>query len=139
MSDEREPSLADCIDRFVPDSEFPEHGAQDGGFYAEMEEPVPCHQPEVDDSPLSLSSAPSDDEQPWVPTEAEKDAKERSVKRPRAVSPGFDALPDLVEIFDNYDVPPAQRVSICRAYASYVASTLPKKPRKKRSSKALKK
>lgn len=96
------------------------------------EEEFPCHQPAEDDSPFSDVSSPSDDEQPFVPTEAEKDAKERSVKRPRAVQPAFDALPDLAEIFDNYDTPLALRVSICRAYASYVASTLPKKPRKKR-------
>lgn len=89
----------------------------------------PCHQPEEDD-------------EPWVPTEAEKDAAERAskgVKRPRSpipfVDPDDDALPNLAEIFDNYDVPLRRRVSLCRAYASYVSSLLPKQEKKKKASK----
>jgi len=82
----------------------------------------------------------------WVPTEAEKDAAVRAaekshlaakaggVKRPRSppLSPNFDAVPDLHEIFDNYDTPANVRVSICRAYASYVSSTLPRKEKKQK-------
>jgi len=107
---------------------------------------VPEHQPEDEEY---------DCEEPFVPTEAEKDAEARAAaqelalvahrrgapaaaKRPR--SPPLpdidDDVPDLAEIFDNYDTPKATRISICRAYASYLASTLPKKPKaapKKRS------
>jgi len=84
-------------------------------------------------------SEPEYSEEPFLKTDAERDAEARAarppapakgVKRPmRAPSPEFDAVPDLAEIFDNYDTPLATRVSICRAYASYVASTLPKKPK----------
>jgi len=95
---------------------------------------------------------PSSDEevQDWVPTEAEKDAASRlramtkdapraakAAKRPRSPEPVDDDLvPDLAEIFDNYDTPHSVRISICRAYASYIASLQPKKPKaapKKRS------
>jgi len=83
----------------------------------------------------------SDDEAPeeWVPTEAEKDHAARLLtlkdkpaakapKRPR--SPVVeDDIPDLAEIFDNYDTPHATRISVCRAYASYIASLQPKKPK----------
>jgi len=85
----------------------------------------------------------SDDEAPeeWVPTEAEKDAALRiqalrepaaakSVKRPRSPRVVEDDIPDLAEIFDNYDTPHATRISVCRAYASYIASLQPKKPKK---------
>lgn len=97
----------------------------------EGEEEFQCHQPE-------------EDEVPWVPTEAEKDAEQRrrvaktqGVKRPRSppLPPNFDAVPDLHEIFDNYDTPANVRVSICRAYASYISSTLPRKEKKKKASK----
>jgi len=80
-------------------------------------------------------------EEPFVPTEAEKDAEERAArvindlpfkapaKRPRSPAEVVDDdLPDLNEIFDNYDTPKATRISVCRAYASYLASTMPKKP-----------
>jgi len=79
------------------------------------------------------------DAEPWVPTEAEKDAAERlrsldtvkaakAAKRPRSPEPrDDDAVPDLAEIFDNYDTPHAVRIAICRAYASYIASLQPKK------------
>lgn len=87
---------------------------------------------------------PSDDEAPeeWVPTEAEKDAAAvarlrdlnppaaKGAKRPRSPGPPEDVVPDLAEIFDNYDTPHATRISICRAYASYIASLQPKKPKK---------
>jgi len=85
----------------------------------------------------------SDDEAPeeWVPTEAEKDAAIRirdlrlvppavakAPKRPRSPV-AEDDIPDLAEIFDNYDTPHATRISVCRAYASYIASLQPKKPK----------
>jgi len=87
----------------------------------------------------------SDCEQ-WVPTEAEKDAASRlrdmtssalprpviaakGVKRPRTPTPVDDSVPDLAEIFDNYDTPHSVRISVCRAYASYIASLQPKKPK----------
>jgi len=83
------------------------------------------------------------DPEPWVPTEAEKDAASRlremtksssakSLKRPRSPRPSLDVdddVPDLAEIFDNYDTPHPLRISICRAYASYLAAMQPKKPR----------
>jgi len=81
-----------------------------------------------------------EEEIPFVPTEAEKDAAIRmrdlrlappapkGIKRPRSPLPEDD-VPDLAEIFDNYDTPYPIRISICRAYASYLASMHPKKPR----------
>lgn len=97
--------------------------------------------------PHQLSS--DEEVQEWVPTEAEKDAASRlgklcmspravkAAKRPRSPEPGDDDLvPDLAEIFDNYDTPHPVRISICRAYASYIASLQPKKRKaspKKRS------
>lgn len=84
-------------------------------------------------------------EEEFVPTEAEKDAAIRlaalpkaakGVKRPRSpVLNVDDDVPDLAEIFDNYDTPYPTRISICRAYASYLASMQPKKPRAKKPSK----
>jgi len=87
------------------------------------------------------------DQEPWVPTEAEKDAEFRlrdlsehlskpaaakAAKRPRSprrIEGDDDVVPDLAEIFDNYDTPHPVRISICRAYASYIAALQPKKPR----------
>lgn len=107
----------------------------------QMEEFVPDHQPE---SPPHFDNEEeensSSSEEPFVPTEAEKDAAARlteirrpaakqPVKRPRSPAPVDDDVPDLAEIFDNYDTPKATRISICRAYASYLASTLPKRPK----------
>jgi len=106
-----------------------------------MEEFVPDHQPESPDPILDEEEPSSVSEEPFVPTEAEKDAAERlsTLQRPAAKQPAKrprspalvvdDDVPDLAEIFDNYDTPKEQRVTLCRAYASYVAATLPKKPR----------
>jgi len=86
----------------------------------------------------SSSEAPEE----WVPTEAEKDAAAvarlrdlnppaaKAPKRPRSPVHVNDDVPDLAEIFDNYDTPHATRISVCRAYASYIASLQPKKPKK---------
>lgn len=109
-----------------------------------MEEHVPDHQPSwspEDPDHEEASVAPSDEE-PFVRTEAEKDAAERlaqlprpaakqPAKRPRSPPVDDDAIPDLAEIFDNYDTPKATRISVCRSYASYLASTIPKKPKAK--------
>lgn len=118
-----------CVPSFSESDGEEEEGSQE---HDEEEVSYPCHQPEEDD-------------EPWVPTEAEKDAAERErsaalprpvakgVKRPRSPDPSrqsFDAVPDLAEIFDNYDTPSNVRVSICRAYASYVSSTMPRKKKK---------
>lgn len=95
-----------------------------------FEDDVPGHQPS------------DDDVEEFVPTEAEKDAAQRaraqrlpsaakSVKRPRSPPPQDD-VPDLAEIFDNYDTPYLVRISICRAYASYIASLQPKRPKASR-------
>jgi len=115
------------------------HNNEQENFH--MEEFVSDHQPE---SPPHFGdeeepSAPSEEE-PFVPTEAEKDAAARitelrrpaakkPAKRPRSPSPVDDDIPDLAEIFDNYDTPKATRISVCRSYASYLASTIPKKPK----------
>jgi len=40
---------------------------------------------------------------------------------------GEEGRPDLGEFFASYHVPRKEQVSLCRTYASYVASTLPKK------------
>jgi len=60
-------------------------------------------------------------------TDAPRAAK--AAKRPRSPPPDDDLVPDLAEIFDNYDTPHPVRISICRAYASYIASLQPKKPK----------
>lgn len=100
---------------------------------------------------------PEEEEQPFVPTEAEKDVacsggtcthphhvqwrKDRMAwmatqgvapkasKRPRS-PPAPRKSARLDQFFDEYDTPLAQRVTMCRAYASFVASTLPKKAKK---------
>lgn len=102
----------------------------------EGEDVVPEHQPE---EPLSMEGQDFQEED-FVPTEAEKDAAQRMAelksrpaakapKRPRSPRPEEDEVPDLAEIFDNYDTPHAVRISVCRAYASYLASMQPKKPK----------
>lgn len=105
-------------------------GEEDFQQYQDVDEP---HQ----------ESEPDEEVPDWVPTEAEKDAASRlremtkeprpakAVKRPRSPLPEDD-VPDLAEIFDNYDTPYPVRISICRAYASYLASMQPKKPRAKK-------
>lgn len=118
------PSTAQQVDAFLPDEEI-----------------VPCHQPE---EPLSL-----EEEKPiFVRTEAEKDiarivklrkptaimavsgkAPKPSRRRERSPSPPR-RVARLDTFFDEYDTDMAQRVAMCRAYASFVASTLPKKQKK---------
>lgn len=44
-----------------------------------------------------------------------------------SAEPEEEGRPDLGEFFASYDVPRKEQVSLCRTYASYVASTLPKK------------
>jgi len=44
-----------------------------------------------------------------------------------SAEPEEEARPDLGEFFASYGVPRKEQVSLCRTYASYVASTLPKK------------
>lgn len=109
------------------------------GHAQEVEEDFPCHQPEEFSGPEEESDPldPSGDDVEFVYTEAEKDALARlrasGIKRPRS-PPLPPSVPDLAEVFDQHDTTPATRVSVCRAYASYVASTLPKKPKKKKAS-----
>lgn len=116
------PSTAAQVDTFLPDEEI-----------------VPCHQPE---EPLSL-----EEEKPFVRTEAEKDlarvlkfkqparmttsgvAPKPSRRRERSPSPPRRVV-RLDQFFDEHDTPMAQRVTLCRTYASFVASTLPKKHKK---------
>lgn len=124
---------------FNPDAPWTDHNDDahndDGVIITRMEEGedfVPEHQPvDLDDE---------DECNEFVPTEAEKDAAQRMAelksrpaakapKRPRSPRPEEDEVPDLAEIFDNYDTPHAIRISVCRAYASYLASMQPKKPK----------
>lgn len=117
----------------------------------EGEEDFPCHQPSDEEPEFyegpRQEQQDEEDAQEFVPTEAEKDAAARlramnvdcrveplraakAAKRPRSPEPADDDLvPDLAEIFDNYDTPHPVRISICRAYASYIASLQPKKPK----------
>lgn len=99
------------VERFLPDSDFQ------------------CHQPEEVDEP-----------DVWVPTEAEKDVAKpiriahmtvggKAPKRSRS-PPAPRRVARLDEFFDQYGTPMDQRVTMCRAYASFVASTLPKKQKK---------
>lgn len=112
-SSDSEPSIVEAIERFLPDSDFQ------------------CHQPE---SPIELD--------PYVPTEAEKDVA-KPPKRTAIMAVGGKAPKPskrerspprravrLDRFFDEYDTPDAQRVVLCRSYASFVASTLPKKQKK---------
>jgi len=120
----------------------------------EGEEDFPCHQPSEEEFSGHSEQPEDPDVQEFVPTEAEKDAAARlreiayhdaqavqpraakAAKRPRSPPQDDDLVPDLAEIFDNYDTPHPVRISICRAYASYIASLQPKKPKaapKKRS------
>lgn len=102
-------STAEQVEGFLPDKLF-----------------VSNHQPEEDI---------------WVPTEAEKDVAKRTAiirtagKAPKASKrerspPPPRRVARLDTFFDQYDTPLAQRVTMCRAYASFVASTLPKKQKK---------
>lgn len=96
---------------------------QVSAFLPEIED----HQPEEEDV--------------FVPTEAEKDVaksplrrsnatvNQRSFKRERSPPVPIKSV-RLDEFFDMYDTPMALRVTMCRAYASFVASTLPKKAKK---------
>lgn len=106
-----------------------------------------CHQPEEDQP---------EEEDPWVPTEAEKDAEQRArevlkqlpagkgVKRPyHRERDDFEAeRPDLARYFDEFadfadEILDAERIKICRAYANYLASIQAPKPKveKKKSKK----
>jgi len=113
VSDDEPCSLVESIERFLPDSDFQ------------------CHQPE---SPIRVD--------PWVRTEAEKDVA-KPPKRTAIMAVGGKAPKPskrerspprkavrLDKFFDEYDTPDALRVQLCRSYASFVASTLPKKQKK---------
>lgn len=54
-------------------------------------------------------------------------------KRPRAPDEGTseELLPELADFFDDFETPVADRICICRAYASYLASLSKKSKRKK--------
>jgi len=116
----------------------------------EEEGDFPNHQPSDEDDVLveedfdEAAADAVDDHLDFVRTEAEKDLAEMRIrgntgftatgvkqpaKRPRSPGPVDDVVPNLAEIFDNYDTPHPLRISICRAYASYLASMQPKKPR----------
>lgn len=133
------------------DLDAPFTGPDTKKFPEMEEEDFQLYQNAVDEAdevePRQLSSPEEDDAVPFVHTEAEKDAAMRirdlrlapppapkGVKRPRSPLPEDD-VPDLAEIFDNYDTPYPVRISICRAYASYLASMQPKKPKAKKASK----
>lgn len=129
---------------FDPDAPWVDEIDRTKNIIPEMEgeELFPCHQPE------EVSSEYEDSEvRDWVPTEAEKDAASRlremafhdaqavqpkatkAAKRPRSPPEDGDLVPDIDDIFNNYDTPHPVRISICRAYASYLASLQPKKPK----------
>jgi len=131
---------------FNPDAPWVDEVDRRNNFIPKMEgeEDFPCHQPSEEE----VSEREEAELHDWVPTEAEKDAASRlremtfhdaqavepraakAAKRPRSPEPVDDDLvPDLAEIFDNYDTPHPVRISICRAYASYIASLQPKKPK----------
>lgn len=107
-------SLNDLVEKVLPDHLF--HGAQ---------------------------SLPEDD---WVPTEAEKDFAQRALQRADAVAHKTlpkqkgvkrslfpeDKQPNLHDYFDMFGTEEARRVSMCRAYASYLSSMAPKKANTKK-------
>lgn len=122
---------------------FARHTSRGGDLepvFREEEDHFHGHQPVVDsdDEDSDGDIGPSSGE--VVPTEAEKHFAAnppRSAKRPRSPpSPDtLSAVPDLAEVFDAFDTPSNVRVSMCRAYASYISSTLPRKPKAQRRSK----
>jgi len=139
---------------FNPDAPWVDGVDREKNIIPEMEgeEDFPCHQPSDEEPEFyedpRQEQQDEEDAQDWVPTEAEKDAASRlremtfndaqvvqpraakAAKRPRSPERADDDLvPDLAEIFDNYDTPHPVRISICRAYASYIASLQPKKPK----------
>lgn len=68
-----------------------------------------CHQPEVDDEP---SPGP-------VPRPAGKTPLS-SKRRPEPEEDDeFPERPDLIEIFDDYDVPEDERIQLCATTAAY--------------------
>lgn len=96
-----------------------------------------------------------DDEQDFMKTDAERDAEAmyerrralecaevldeelperpagKSLKRPREVDP-FDGRPNLADYFDEFfgvGQLNDERIKICGAYASYLRTLLPKKPK----------
>jgi len=128
-------ALPKLIEDFLP--ELPDNLEMEGeDFQAGGDGPEELPEPHQDDEDERDES-----EVEFVLSEAEKDAISRlagvstsiprapakSVKRPRSPEPyEDDVVPDLAEIFDNYDTPKPIRISICRAYASYLASTMPR-------------
>lgn len=114
------------------------------------EEPITGHQPEYnpDDQDVDIDLVNDDDddeheegsdEPPYVPTEQEKFMKRERLdhtkhtglprpdfgrKRPRQQEPV-----ELAEYFDLLEIEVPERIRICRAYASYLAATMPKIPK----------
>lgn len=58
-------------------------------------------------------------------------AGKEPMKRPRDEP----EQPDLAEYLDGFPIPKKDHVTLCRAYASYIAATLPKKPSQKKKGK----
>jgi len=85
-----------------------------------------CHQPEEE-----LSSGPS---RPEYAEQAVRSGKAPSkTKRVRVEPPEEDDIPErpnLVEIFDEYDLPDDERLALCVATAGFYRALL-RKPKKK--------
>lgn len=74
--------------------------------------------PPSGDEVESISSSQSSSENPVVPAP-------RAVARKRvreAIEDEERAVPDLDEIFTNFDTPVEDRIVLCRTYASYLAN-----------------
>lgn len=90
---------------------------------------------ETDYEPTSPTAPLSDPEE--VPEDVEDFAAVATVdslKRPRAFAEKqpMSAQPDLHDFFDLYGTTLAKRITLCRSYASYLASRLPPKKRYKK-------
>jgi len=56
----------------------------------------------------------------------------RAAKKPAQYEPDE---PDLADYFIGFNTPKQQQITICRAYASYLAAGMPKKPSQKKRAK----
>jgi hypothetical protein len=85
-----------------------------------MDEEELLSQHQVDGAqPLSLTLSPA-------PVSPDYARGRGAGKRPRPIfeeeDSDEDLLPAVADFFDDFDTPVDQRISICRAYASYLAS-----------------
>jgi len=123
-----------------------------------VESDFQCHQPEYEPGPCCHCGVIVDEyeDSPHdcvpVPTEAEKffasvqrikaselpapsltprrPSGKEPAKRPMVYVEDEEDSPDLARFFDEFDFSVEKRIKFCRAYATYLATTLPKAPKR---------